>query len=344
MLSLQTFLLLAFLIGGVVAFLVYFFSNQIKGLKEELKGDENQVLVEWLKDMKLSVDKSSDVMGEQLKQQRDSMDRQTKLIWERLESAQEVIRNVHKQIGGIEEFGKDIKDLSNVLKSPKLRGGLGEQFLYEILANTLPADLYKTQYKFRDGSVCDAIIKTDKGIIPIDSKFPMENFKAMVTAENQEVRDRFKRTFVMDVKKRIEEISSKYILPEEKTTGYAIMYIPSENVYYELVVNTPQVEEYARQKNVIMTSPNTLSYSLKVLLVAFQQQELQKHAGEILKALSGIRVEAEKFDGDLGILERHISNASKAAETVRSKFMRLFNRIEGVQALGSGEESKNLLE
>jgi len=337
-------LLLAFLIGGVVAFLVYFFSNQIKGLKEELKGDENQVLVEWLKDMKLSVDKSSDVMGEQLKQQRDSMDRQTKLIWERLESAQEVIRNVHKQIGGIEEFGKDIKDLSNVLKSPKLRGGLGEQFLYEILANTLPADLYKTQYKFRDGSVCDAIIKTDKGIIPIDSKFPMENFKAMVTAENQEVRDRFKRTFVMDVKKRIEEISSKYILPEEKTTGYAIMYIPSENVYYELVVNTPQVEEYARQKNVIMTSPNTLSYSLKVLLVAFQQQELQKHAGEILKALSGIRVEAEKFDGDLGILERHISNASKAAETVRSKFMRLFNRIEGVQALGSGEESKNLLE
>jgi len=344
MLSLQTFLLLAFLIGGVVAFLVYFFSNQIKGLKEELKGDENQVLVEWLKDMKLSVDKSSDVMGEQLKQQRDSMDRQTKLIWERLESAQEVIRNVHKQIGGIEEFGKDIKDLSNVLKSPKLRGGLGEQFLYEILANILPADLYKTQYKFRDGSVCDAIIKTDKGIIPIDSKFPMENFKAMVTAENQEVRDRLKRTFVMDVKKRIEEISSKYILPEEKTTGYAIMYIPSENVYYELVVNTPQVEEYARQKNVIMTSPNTLSYSLKVLLVAFQQQELQKHAGEILKALAGIRVEAEKFDGDLGILERHISNASKAAETVRSKFMRLFNRIEGVQALGSGEESKNLLE
>lgn len=337
-------MLLAFLIGGVVAFLVYFFSNQIKGLKEELKGDENQVLVEWLKDMKLSVDKSSDVMGEQLKQQRDSMDRQTKLIWERLESAQEVIRNVHKQIGGIEEFGKDIKDLSNVLKSPKLRGGLGEQFLYEILANILPADLYKTQYKFRDGSVCDAIIKTDKGIIPIDSKFPMENFKAMVTAENQEVRDRLKRTFVMDVKKRIEEISSKYILPEEKTTGYAIMYIPSENVYYELVVNTPQVEEYARQKNVIMTSPNTLSYSLKVLLVAFQQQELQKHAGEILKALAGIRVEAEKFDGDLGILERHISNASKAAETVRSKFMRLFNRIEGVQALGSGEESKNLLE
>lgn len=340
-------MLLAFLIGGVVAFLVYFFSNQIKGLKEELKGDENQVLVEWLKDMKLSVDKSSDVMGEQLKQQRDSMDRQTKLIWERLESAQEVIRNVHKQIGGIEEFGKDIKDLSKVLKSPKLRGGLGEQFLYEILANTLPADLYKTQYKFRDGSVCDAIIKTDKGIIPIDSKFPMENFKAMVTAENQEVRDRLKKTFVTDVKKRIEEISSKYILPEEKTTGYAIMYIPSENVYYELVVNTPQVEEYARQKNVIMTSPNTLSYSLKVLLVAFQQQELQKHAGEILKALSGIRVEAEKFDGDLGILERHISNASKAAETVRSKFMRLFNRIESTQALGSGEtevETKNLLE
>jgi len=198
-------------------------------------------------------------------------------------------------LGGIQEFGTDIKDLSNILKSPKLRGGLGEQFLYEILENFLPKDLFKTQYKFKDGEVCDAVVFTDKGMVPIDSKFPMENFKAMVTAETQIERDKFKKVFVSDVKRRIDEISGKYILPGERQTDQAIMYIPSENVYYELIVNTPEIEDYSKNKNVIMASPNTLSYFLKVLLVAYQQHELQKHTGEILKALAGIKVEAGKF-------------------------------------------------
>lgn len=354
--SFKTLILIVVVVASAVGAIIYYFSNQIKKLKEELKGDESDVLTQWLKEMKTSVDKNADVLDkklegqrttleQQLKSQREAMSEQTKLIWERLENASKVIQGVQKQMGGIQEFGTDIKDLSNILKSPKLRGGLGEQFLYEILENALPKDLFKTQYKFKDGSTCDAVVMTDKGIIPIDSKFSMENFKAMLTAEDQAKRDSLKKVFVRDVKKRIDEIASKYILPEEGTTEQAIMYIPSENVYYELVVNTPEIEEYAKRKNVVMSSPNTISYFLKVLLVAFQQQELQKHAGEILKSLAGIKVEAEKFNDDLGVLERHITNAYKGMDNVKIKFLKLFGKIEGVQALGSGDsEQKRLIE
>jgi len=331
----------------------YLLVAQLKTLKSTLKTEENNVLMEWLKDMKSSVERNSDVLEtqlksqrsaveEQMKSQRQAMSEQTKMIWERLDSAADVIRTVQKQIGGIQEFGNDIKDLSNVLKSPKMRGGLGEQFLYEILANLLPNDMFKTQYKFRDGNVCDAAVFTEKGIIPIDSKFPMEKFKAMVTVETPELREKARKGFIAAVKDRIDEISSKYILPTEGTTEQAIMYVPSESVYYEIIVNTSEIEDYAKIKNIVMASPNTISYFLKVLLVAYKQHELQKHAGDILKSLAGIKIEAEKFDGDLGVLESHVSDTYKSMDKVRNKFSKLFGKIEGAQALGEPEEQAKL--
>jgi DNA recombination protein RmuC len=338
----QMVILIVVLLSGFMAAISYYLVSQMKKMREDNKGKEDDVLVQWLKEMKTSVEKSSDVMERQLKDQREAMAQQTKVIWERMDTSSEVIRSVQKQLGGLQEFGTDMKDLSNILKSPKLRGGLGEQFLYEILENFLPKDLFKTQYKFKDGNTCDAVVFTDKGIIPIDSKFPMENFKAMVIANTQDERDRFKKVFVSDVKKRIDEISSKYILPGEKTTEQAIMYIPSENVYYELIVNTPEIEDYCHRKNIIMASPNTLSYFLKVLLVGYQQHELEKHAGEILKALGGIKIEAEKFNDELGVLERHVSNSYKAMDTVKSKFGKLFGKIESVQTIEEPEQKKLL--
>lgn len=345
----QFILIVSILIIGLIVGITFIILSQIKKLKTDLKSDESGVLMEWLKEMKGAVDKNSDVLEKQLNNQRETLDTQmkshreamnaqTKLIWERLDASQEVIRIVQKQLGGLQEFGTDMKDLANVLRSPKLRGGLGEQLLYEILENFLPKDLFKTQYKFRDGSICDAVIITDKGLIPIDSKFPMENFSLMVNSDTQELRDKFKKVFLADVKKRVDEIASKYILPAEKTTEQAIMYIPSENVYYELIVNTPEMERYCKGKNIIMASPNTLTYFLKVLLVAYQQHELEKHAGEILKALSGIKVEASKFSEELGVLEKHISNGYKSMDTVRGKFTKLFGRIESVSEIEAKKE------
>ena len=330
-----------------------FMLAQLKKIKEDIKGSSDTALLEWLKNMQGSVQKNADVLERELKEQRQTLDtqmrsqreamnQQTKLIWERLDNSSEVIRNVQKQLGGIEEFGKDMKDLSNILKSPKLRGGLGEQFLYDILQNFLPKELFKTQYKFKTGNTCDVVIITDRGIIPVDSKFPMENFQAMLTCSTDEDREKCKKLFIGDVKKRIEEIASKYILPDEGTTSQAVMYIPSESVYYEILVNTPQIEDYAKAKNVMLASPNTIAYLLKVVLVAYSQHELQKHTGEILKSLAGIKIEAEKFNEDLGVLERHITNSYKGMDTVKNRYQRLFGKIENVQTIEPPSDTKPL--
>jgi len=344
--DLQLIFIIVILAAGVLFAFKLILASQIKTLKDQSEGEETKVLMEWLKDMKGSVEKNSDVLERQLKSQTDTLTgqlksqrhelfEQTKQMWKKLDESREVIGRVQKELGGLQEFSKDMKDLSNVLKSPKLRGGLGEQMLYEILTNYLPVDLFKTQYKFKSGDTCDAVIFTDKGMIPIDSKFPLENFKLMLTHDNELEREKAKKVFIGDVKKRIDEIATKYILPSEGTTDQAVMYIPSENVYYELVVNTPQIDEYSKQKNVVLASPNTIAYFLKVILVAYQQHELEKHAGEILKSLSGIKMEARKFGDDLGVLDRHISNAYKAMESVGSKYQKLFGRIESVQVLES---------
>jgi len=143
-------LIVIFLIG--LAAVVLFMLAQLKKIKEDIKGSSDTALLEWLKNMQGSVQKNADVLERELKEQRQTLDtqmrsqreamnQQTKLIWERLDNSSEVIRNVQKQLGGIEEFGKDMKDLSNILKSPKLRGGLGEQFLYDILQNFLPKEI-----------------------------------------------------------------------------------------------------------------------------------------------------------------------------------------------------------
>jgi len=343
MISAQTVLILTVILSGF-GLVTYFLLNQLKSLKKDLKGDEDTVLTQWLKEMKLSMDRNTDTLqvqlnaqrktlDEELKNQRDAMNKQTKVLWERLENATEVIGRVQKNLGGLNELGKDMKDLNNILKSPKLRGGLGEQFLYEILEAALPHDLFKTQYKFKSGAVCDAVVFTDKGIIPIDSKFPLENFRNMLTSDSDEARGSFKKTFIRDVKRRIDEIADKYILPDEGTTEQAVMYIPSENVFYELIVHSPIIEEYAKRRSVVMTSPNTLSYFLKVILVAYQQHELEKNAKNIIKALAGIKVEATKFGVDLEVLGRHITNSYKNMEKVTSSFVGLFGRIERVQSV-----------
>jgi len=354
MIPAQTILIVTVLILSAFGLITYFLLNQLKSLKKDLKSDEDTVLTQWLKEMKQSMDRNTDTLqtqlnaqrktlDEELKNQREAVSHQTKVLWERLENTAEIIGRVQKNLGGLNELGKDMKDLNNILKSPKLRGGLGEQFLYEILESALPHDLFKTQYKFKSGAVCDAAVFTDKGIIPIDSKFPMENFKEMLMADSDGARKSLKKKFIRDVKKRIDEISDKYILPEEDTTEQAVMYIPSENVFYELIVHSPSIEEYAKRKNVVMTSPNTLSYFLKVILVAYQQYELEKNAKSIIKALGGIKVEAIKFGNDLETLSRHITNSYKNMEKVASSFTGLFGRIERVQSIEGAPSPEELV-
>lgn len=338
-----------------------FLYTQLKSFKNQDQASKDQLLIDWLKTMKdevkASIDKNSQVLEEQLKSQREALNKQlmdqrmevtkqsaelarslTQNLNQQLNNAQEVIRNIQKQLGGIEEFGKNIKDLSDVLKAPKSRGSFGEQILYEILSSILPRDLYKVQHKFKENVICDAVVFTDKGAIPIDSKFPLDNYRASIALDDPQEREKAKKSFMSDVKKKIDDIASKYILPDEGTIENAIMYIPSEPIYYDIMVNMPELLDYARDKNVIFASPNTMTYLLKVVLVAYRQYELQKHAIEIQKALTSVQMEAQKFNGDLLTLEGHISKAYQAMGKVRSNFGKFFSKLQNAHSLDVSEK------
>ncbi len=336
--SLELILILVLIIFLAIA-VGYLVLQNVKNSQKDLAEDPQlKLMLEWMKDMKGSVEKTSDTMEKKLKEQNEAMQNQSKVLWERLDNASKVIGGVQKQLGSIEEFGKDIKDLSTVLKSPKLRGGLGEQFLYDILADTLPKDFYATQYKFKNGALCDAVIFSVNGIIPIDSKFSMENYKAMSDADNDKDRESYRKEFTKDVMKRIEEISSKYILPDEGTTEQAIMYVPSESIYYELITNNLKVIEFSNQKKVVLSSPNTITFLLKTILIAYKQTQLNKSATEILRSLDGLLVEGGKFNEELEVLEGHVVRTSKSMENVKSRYTKLFGKMEKMHELEPTEQ------
>jgi len=329
-------LILILLLSIAVGFLIYL---NIKGAKDSNAEDPQlKMMLDWMRDMKGSVEKTSDTMEKKLKEQNEAMQNQAKVMWERLDNASKVIGGVQKQLGSLEEFGKDMKDLSNVLKSPKLRGGLGEQFLYDIMGDTLPKDFFATQYKFKNGAVCDAVIFSANGIIPIDSKFSMENYKAMHDADNDKDRESYRKEFTKDVMKRIDEIASKYILPDEGTTEQAVMYIPSESIYYELITNNQKVIEYSNQRKVVLSSPNTITFLLKTILIAYKQTQLNKSATEILRSLDGLIVEGTKFNEELEVLEGHVVRTSKSMENVKSRYGKLFGKMEKMHELEPTEQ------
>ena len=341
MVEILLIILILILLGGV-GYLLYI---NLNNKKDDSQDKQIQIILEWMKDMKGSVEKTSENMERKLKEQNEAMQNQSKVLWERLDNASKVIGGVQKQLGSIEEFGKDMKDLSNVLKSPKLRGGLGEQFLYDILSDSLPKEFYEVQYRFKNGSVCDAVIFSSNGIIPIDSKFSMENYQAMSNADNDKDRETYKKTFSKDVEKRIDEIANKYILPDEGTTDQAVMYIPSESIYYELITNNQKIMEYSNKKKVVLSSPNTITFLLKTILIAYKQSQLNKSASEILKSLDGLIVEGNKFNEELETLEGHIVKSAKSMDNVKNKYGKLFGKIEKMHEIeGVTEESPKLLE
>src|SRR5690606_10387937 len=160
-----------------------------------------------------------------------------------------VIRDVNKEVGQMSEIGRSMKELQEFLKSPKLRGNIGEEILNDLISQLFPKNSFHLQYTFKSGEKVDAAIRTDAGILPIDSKFPMENFTKMIKADSDTEKKSYEKEFLRDVKKHIDSIAKKYILPEEGTMDFALMYVPSETVFYDLC-NQMESMNYARSKRV----------------------------------------------------------------------------------------------
>ncbi len=292
----QTILLIIILITLIVLIALV--------IKQKPSGD----LVEWLRST-----------GQRLEVQNKSFN-------ERLDHAARVINDVNKNIGEFSEIGRGMKDLQEFLSSPKLRGNIGEQVLKELLKQFLPNETFNLQYTFKSGEKVDAAIMTTGGIIPIDSKFPLENFRKM---QKNPV---YKKVFESDVRKHIDDISKKYILTDEGTIDYALMYIPSEVIYYE-IANNQTLFDYAQTKRVLPVSPTTFYAYLKAILMSFEGQKIEKQAKEILSSLRAIKKDYGKVEENLNVMQKHLVNATNMMSNVYSSFTNLGNKIDNTQNL-----------
>ena len=283
--------------------------------------------------------KPSDELLEYLKTTNVRLNEQSKNLNDRLDNAARVIGDVQKNIGEMNEIGRGMKELQEFLKSPKLRGNIGEQVLKELLSQMLPKQSFHLQYTFKSGERVDAAIKTSAGIIPIDSKFPMESFRRMTSAKDEAEKKLFEREFERDVKKHIDDIGKKYILTDEGTIDYALMYVPSEAVYYE-IVNNQNLFEYAGDKRVLPVSPTTFYAYMRAILMSFEGQKIEAQAREILSTLRAIQKDYTKVEDNLGILQKHLTNAYNMMSSVFTSFTQLGQKITSTQSLEKGVEEK----
>lgn len=308
----SSLLIIVFVLIAGFSLVIYFINK--KGNKPA-----DTSLIEWLK----SMDKRLDSNSQQLNT--------------RLDKAAEVIAGVQRNIGEMSEIGRSMKDLQDFLKSPKLRGNIGEQVLKQLLGQMLPKSSFHLQYSFKSGSIVDAAIKTQAGIIPIDSKFPMENFRKMTTATDDKEKAVFEKTFISDVKKHIDDISKKYILTNEGTIDYALMYIPSEAVYYEMI-NNNALMDYAAAKKVLPVSPMTFYAYLRSILIGFEGQKITEQAKEILAGVRAIEKDYESINEGLDTLGRHITNSYNMMTNVQTGFDKLGIKIKSTSNLKHEEE------
>lgn len=262
-------------------------------------------------------------------------------IHNQLKNSNTVIGEIQEKLGSLEtttkhiqDISKDISSLQEILQSPKLRGNLGEYFLEELLRDILPKQNYTMQYSFKNGSKVDAIIKLSDGIVPIDSKFPLESFQRLIKAERAEEKKLYKREFISSVKKRIDEIASKYILPSENTFDFALMYIPAENVFYEIMINDEfgskenELFNYAIKNHVIPVSPNSFYAYLMAIAYGLKGFRIEQEAKNIIVELSKIQESFNRFAKDFSLLGTHISNAESKYADLRNRADKIGNQFE----------------
>ncbi len=290
----------------------------------------------------------------------DRLDKNQELMRESIQkqfaASSKIITDVTDRLAKLDETNKrvvnvadELKTLQNVLQNPKQRGVLGEYYLGQVLENVLPPERYKLQYKFKDGEIVDAVITLDKGrMLSVDSKFSLENYNRLVEETDKIQRDVLAKAFKADLKNRIDE-TAKYIRPNENTMDYAFMFIPSEAIYYDLLVNkvgmtntsARDLIEYAfREKNVIIVSPTTfMAYlqtvmqGLRSLQIEEQAKEIRQRVGELGRHIHTYEQLMQKLGGSLGTTVNHFNNAHKELRKVDKDVVKIAATNPAVEPL-----------
>ncbi|PIP19159.1 MAG: hypothetical protein COT38_03015 [Candidatus Omnitrophica bacterium CG08_land_8_20_14_0_20_41_16] len=281
--------------------------------------------------------KISSQVNERLALMSQSLQEANKIISQNLGSTASVFGNVKEQLGRLEmtnkqivDISKDISSLQELLRAPKFRGQMGEVLLENLISLVLPKDYYSTQYRFKSGDSVDAVIRLGERLVPVDAKFSLENFQKLIDTQDEQLKNSYRKRFLQDVKNRIDEISSKYILPQENTYDFALMYIPAENVYYEVIIKE-DIFSYSMSKKVIPVSPNTFYAYLQVICFGLKGLKIEENAKVILKSLSALGIEIDKFKEEFGILGNHLSNANTKYLDSQKRLDKVTDKLVNIQ-------------
>ncbi len=271
---------------------------------------------------------------------------------ERVQEVQSRLAQLDEANKRILEVGRSIASLQEILRAPKMRGGFGEFLLGDLLEQIMPAEYFSLQYSFRSGERVDAVIRLSQGMVPVDAKFPLENFQKALSAPEEGTKRSFLKLFANDVKKHIEVVAKKYILPQEGTCDFALMYIPAENVYYEAFIKDEalgegkSLREYAFERHVIPVSPNSFYAYLHTVLLGLRGLKIEESARELIKQLSALQNHLTKFQEEFRKLGKHIDQAKgsfDAAQRQLDKFSDKLINLETPSLPAASETSEKKL-
>lgn len=249
-----------------------------------------------------------------------------------LQEVGEKLGRLHEASQRIEKLAGEVTRLEDLLKPPKLRGTLGEMFLEQALGQALPPGSFATQHPLGDGVIVDAVVFVQDRMVPIDSKFPLENYRRALEVEDEGEKKRARQQFARDVKKHVDGIAEKYIRPAGGTCDFALMYVPAEAVYAEIAADGEEaaLADYAAARRVIPVSPRLLYAYLSTVALGLRGIALQENAREVHQNLADLSRLWERVGGPLDKLGGHLVNAQKQYEETSKAFERFTNRLETI--------------
>jgi DNA recombination protein RmuC len=334
----------------VIAILIFFFSRKTN---DSVSRESEEKINALRREFSDTLSKNTELILKQLNESAKVQQMVSNNMGERLDNAAKVFGDVKKSLGSLDEktqqiyeVGKDIASLQEILRAPKMRGGLGELFLESLLEQIMPRkDFYELQHCFKTGERVDAVIKIGSRLVPVDSKFPLESFKRFVDVQTDEEKRRAKKEFIKAVNTHIDDIAAKYILPDEGTYDFALMYIPAENVYYETIIKDEGFGEersifsHAISKKVIPVSPNSFYAYLQVIILGMKGLKVEEKAQEVIKMLITLKGSLGKFTEDFEVMGTHIDNMKSSYERAVKSLDKFEDKLLSADSL---EENKKL--
>ncbi len=333
---------------------IFVLNQKLSGLKND---QANQFLKTDLDSLNKGVGELKESLNETLnKKLQDSHTQMSASIQKQFEGSAKIIADVTQRLTKLDETNKrvvdvadELKMLQNVLQNPKQRGVVGEYYLQSVLENVMPPGKFQMQYKFEDGEIVDAVIFLDKDkILPVDSKFSLENYNRLIEEADQKTKNEIVKKFKVDLKNRIDE-TAKYIRPSENTMDFSFMFIPSESLYYDLLINkvgttatnSRDLIEYAfQEKHVIIVSPTsfmaylqTVLQGLRSLQIEEQAKEIQKRVGELGRHIGGYETFMQKLGSSLGTTVNHYNAAHKELKKIDKDVVKIADTTPSVEPL-----------